>query len=232
MNRDSEPTIKPSTFDNKWEKRLINYPNTKEFQEIYGQLIEELPLPEMKLPTPIVVSLIGIPGSGKSTFSSILQEKIPALHVRSDNIGLFRLPKGKDHDYYKAYVIQHALARYYLAQGYSVIMDDNNRTRYNREKVYKMAQEFDAQTFLFFLQVSLDEALRRSDKRDIEEGRDLEFHMTRKRISFFQGQIEIPTSEELEMWNVNYKIIDANRPVYQIREILTGDSTIVSLANS
>lgn len=86
----------PSTFDNFWEQRLKDYPKTDEFKTIYSEMLNELPLPERKLKTPIVVSMIGIPGTGKSTFSKLLQEVIPAIHLRSDVIGLFKLPKGPD----------------------------------------------------------------------------------------------------------------------------------------
>ena len=110
MTGNKDKTPKPSTFDNFWEQRLSSYPQTPEFQKIYRQMLEELPLPSRRLKTPVVVSLIGIPGAGKSTFSKLLQEYIPAVHLRSDVIGLAKLSKGPNYDYYKDYVIKHALA--------------------------------------------------------------------------------------------------------------------------
>ena len=217
---------KPSTFDNFWEQRLKDYSKTEEFKAIYNEVLEELPLPGRKLKTPVVVSLIGIPGTGKSTFSKLLQEFIPAVHLRSDTIGLFKLPKGPEFDYYKAYVIKHALARYYLSRGFSVIMDDNNRTKYNRERVYKMAQSYGAKNILFFLHLPLEEALKRSQTRDAQEGRIAEFHQKKESLLNFQRQIENPTREELDKWSLTYIDIDASKSIDGIKIVLRKNQTI------
>lgn len=209
-----------STFDNFWEERLKDYPKTDEFQTIYQEMLRELPLPERKLKTPIVVSMIGIPGTGKSTFSKLLQEVIPAVHLRSDIIGLFKLPKGPDFDYYKAYVIKHALAHHYLSLGFSVIMDDNNRTQYNRERVYRMAKRYGARNILFFLHLPFEEILRRARKRDIEEGRITDFHQTRKSLLRFQKEIENPTAEEISTWNLLFVDVDMSKSVEELRKDL------------
>ena len=221
---DKEP--KPSTFDNFWEERLKDYPKTDEFKSIYKEMLDELPLPERKLKTSVVISMIGIPGTGKSTFSKLLQEVIPAVHLRSDVIGLFKLPKGPDFDYYKAYVIKHALARHYLSLGSSVIMDDNNRTQYNRERVYKMAKSYGAKNILLFLKLPLEEALRRAQKRDIEEGRINDFHQTKEALLLFQKEIENPTPEEITKWNLSYIDIDANKSVEELESDLRNNPTI------
>lgn len=221
---DKEP--KPSTFDNFWEQRLKDYPQTDEFKTIYQQMLGELPTPLRKLKTPVVISMIGIPGTGKSAFSKLLQEIIPAVHLRSDVIGLFKLPRGPKFDYYKAYIIKHALARHYLSEGFSVIMDDNNRTEYNRERVYKMAQQYGAINVLLFLHLPLEEALNRAHKRDIEEGRIVEFHQTKDALLRFQSEIEVPTAKEIDKWNLLYRDIDAGKSIEDLRDDLKKDQTI------
>lgn len=220
--------LKPSTFDNFWDERLKDYPKTDEFKEIYREMLKELPLPERKLKTPMVISMIGIPGTGKSTFSKLLQEIIPAVHLRSDIIGLFKLPQGPDFDYYKAYVIKHALARHYLSKGFSVIMDDNNRTEYNRERVYKMAKRYKAKNILFFMHLPLEDALNRAYKRDIEEGRVTKFHQTRETLLRFQTEIENPTAEEIKKWKIFYLDIDASKSIEELRSDLKNNPTFMS----
>lgn len=220
---------RPSTFDNFWEERLKNYPKTNEFKKIYNEMLKELPLPDRKLRTPIVVSMVGIPGTGKSTFSKLLQEFIPAIHLRSDVIGLFKLPRKPKLDYYKAYVIKHALARHYLSEGFSIIMDDNNRTEYNRERVYRMAKQYRAKNILFFLHLPLKEALKRAYKRDMEEGRIAKFYQTKEALLRFQAEIENPTSEEIGKWKIFYADIDTSKSVEELRGDLKSNSTFIDL---
>ncbi|MBI2314611.1 AAA family ATPase [Candidatus Daviesbacteria bacterium] len=223
----SKQESKPDSFDNYWRDRLKNYPQTTEFQQLFEQLKNELKTPDRKLARSVVVSLIGIPGSGKSTFSTLLQEFIPALHLRSDIIGLERLPKESDYDYYKAYVIQEALTRHYLGQGYSVIMDDNNRTSYNREQVYQLAQSYGARNILFNLTLPFDLAVERTQKRDAEAGRGFRLkEQTAKDLQMFQNQIEEPTPEELTKFQVLYKVIGISEPISKIRFRLKADTDI------
>lgn len=216
-------------FDNFWEERLKNYPKTSEFKKIYNEILDEIPLPEKKLETPIVISMIGIPGTGKTTFSKLLREFIPVVHLRSDTIAFIKLPKGPDFDYYKTYVIKHALARHYLSQDFSVIMDDNNRTKYNRERVYKMAKHYGAKNILFFLHLPLKDALRRAKKRDSEEGRISEFHQTKNALLTFQNQIENPTSEEIAKWDILYLDIDMKRSISELRKDLVNNPSLSNL---
>lgn len=222
----SAEEIKPGSFDNFWRDRLKEYPTTAEFQILFDELKSELKTPDRKLYRPVVVSLIGLPGSGKSTFSTLLQEFIPALHLKSDIIGLQRLPAGPDYDYYKAYVIQEALAHHYLTQGYSVIMDDNNRTRYNREQVYKLAQGYGAQNILFRLTLPFDLAVIRTQNRDEEEGGTQSEEQIRASLLIFQNQIEEPDEDELEQFQVRYKRIDTGKSLSEIRAELKKDIDI------
>lgn len=227
----NERLLRPP-FDNFWRERLRDYPKSEEFKKLFTELKEELPLPERKLEIPIVVSLMGVTGSGKSTFSQALQEFVPALHLRTDIVGLFRLPKAPNDDYYKAYVIQEALARHFLGEGYSVIMDDNNRTRYNREQVYKLAQGYNARNALFQLSVPIEVAAARANTRDTEEGRSsggITLEETKKLVQGFQQQIEEPTVEELKDYDVFYRKLDASQPISTMIGYLRKDSEFQKL---
>jgi predicted kinase len=223
--------VKPFPFDNSWEERLKTYSQTEEFKSIYDEMLNEIPLPERKLPVPLVVTLVGIPGSGKSTLSTILQERIPAVHLRSDRIGLFKLPQGLDYDYYKSYVIQHALARHFLFRGYSVIMDDNNRTRVNRERVYAMAQEYGAANIVFALHIPVDEAVRRAIPRDRADGRESKFVITPETLARYQAGTQFPTLDEVQQWDLLYRDIDSLTPLDEIRSSIHSDLEIPAPAS-
>ncbi len=227
----SHEEVRPFAFDDTWDERLKDYPESEEFKRIYLEMLDEIPLPERKLQRPVVISLVGIPGSGKTTLSALLQERIPAVHLRSDRIGLFKLPKGPDYDYYKAYVIQQALARHFLSEGHSVIMDDNNRTRLNREKVYRMAQQFGAYNLLFSLNISLEEAVRRAIPRDEADRRETEFVVTPETLARYQAGTQLPTPEEIQAWNLIYREIDSQLPLDQTREKIFGDPELLALSS-
>lgn len=216
----SRKEVPVSTFDNFWAERLSSYPATEEFNRIYNEMLNEIEVPERKLDTPVVVSFIGIPGAGKTTFAKMLKEMVPAAHLRSDIIGFTKIPKGPDYDYYKSYVIKHALARHFLKHGYSVIMDDNNRTRFNRERVYEMARDYGAKNILFRFDIKIDDALKRANARDLAEDREVNFHQTLDKLKLFQSQIEEPTQDEIDTWNVIYKRIDAGKPIHELEDII------------
>lgn len=81
---------------NTWRERLAGYSQTDEFKKLYAEHREELVVPENKLTTPLVVSFVGIPGSGKSTVAGLLQEFVPAVHLRSDVIEQAELPNPEE----------------------------------------------------------------------------------------------------------------------------------------
>jgi predicted kinase len=222
----------PHGFDNSWRFRLRDYPQSSEFINLFEELKGELTLPSRRLATPLVVSFIGIPGAGKSTLSLGMQEFVPALHLRSDVIGLERLPRGPEYDYYKAYVIQQALADFYLRDGWSVIMDDNNRTRYNREHIYQLTHGHEARNVLFALEVPIIEAVARVHAREVDHKRGLgvrskaEIH---RQLQQFQSQIEDPTKEELETSNVVFRRLDVMQPVKTLLAQIRSDRELVGL---
>lgn len=108
-------------------------------------------------------------------------------------------------------------------------MDDNNRTEYNRERVYRMAQQYGARNILFFLHLPFDEALRRAEKRDLEEGRITKFHQTKEALLRFQKEIESPTSEEITKWSLSYIHIDASKSIEELRNGLRNNPILIDL---
>lgn len=191
---------------------MSDYPESTEFKRIYAELKNELLLPSHKLAIPILVSFVGIPGAGKSTLTQGLQSFIPAVHLRSDHIAFRKLPEDPNQDYYKAYIIQEALTRYYLDEGWSVLKDDNNRFRYSREHVYQLAAGYGAKNILLYLKMPLLDAVARVREREHRDKNGVgirSFEEIRKQLQSFQDEIELPTDEELERSRVLYREIDA-----------------------
>lgn len=199
---EKEPTIQnieTDKFDDSWRERLDSYKKTEEFRSNIEVLKSELDqdLPPKKPEQKIVFIFTGIPGSGKSTIAEIIAQKLyPSIILKPDWI-FFEKLKGQIHDdYYKAYLYQEELAKLYLDEGYSVVMDDNNRTIKNREEVYKLARNNGAEPILINIKVDLNIALKRVTQKGGEKKSEKE---KLKNLEMFKNQTKIPTYDESAM---------------------------------
>ena len=142
-------------FDDHWRQRLADYPQSSDYQ-VNRQLLKseiDQSLPFKKPKRKILFLFCGIPGAGKSTLAKFIKQIHPSVVLSSCWIFFDRLKSRLENDYYQAYVYQEDLAQDYLGQGYSVIMDDNNRTVKNRTTVYRWAQKLEAQPILINIEI-------------------------------------------------------------------------------
>lgn len=219
-------------FDDKWRERLHEYPKTAEYQRLLQEYKTSLIIPERKLVRPLAASFLGVSGIGKTSVARMLQEFIPAIHLQPDVIGLQSLLNVPQYDYYKAYVIIENLADQFLADGYSVIFDDNNPTRSNREEVYRLAKRNNAHPLLFELILPFEEAVQRAAARDISEKRvsaNMDIEARRRSIAVFQSQIEKPTREEIQKYGVLHRELDMTEPLTSIAHQLTNDAELQTI---
>ncbi|HLK69845.1 MAG TPA: ATP-binding protein [Bryobacteraceae bacterium] len=87
-----------------------------------------------------LVVLVGIPGSGKSTWAR--RNGAGAVHVSQDDLIDAITPDGFDHIYCPIYkAAEEAVARAALAAGHTVIVDRTNRTRAHRQRWIRIARE-------------------------------------------------------------------------------------------
>jgi predicted kinase len=116
---------------------------------------------------PTLHLLIGLPGSGKTTLSKILQQKSDAVRVSSDDYRLLLFPKPKfsqkEHDNLYA-MIDHNV-EHLLQSGHSVVYDANLNRRMHRDEKYALAKKHNANVKLWWVQTDQD----LSKKRRIEE---------------------------------------------------------------
>lgn len=200
-------------FDSLWRERLKSYSQSPKFKENLQRLRREIDrtLPKEKPERKLVFVFIGIPGSGKGAVAQIIRKIHPSVILRSDWIFFEKLKDQIGNDYYKAYAYQEELARSYLREGYSVIMDSNNRTVKNRTEVYKWARECGAEPVLIKIDVNLETAV---DRLTIKGGEA----KTRKEkldgLKAFRSQMEEPTPEEEK--SVKIIRIDGEKPLKEI----------------
>lgn len=150
-------------FDTNWSKRLADYSKSNEFQQYFLELKEKLEqrTPEQKHGKQKVFLFIGVPGTGKSKIAEIVNDVHPSVIISTDWIFFDELRDVIGDDYYKAYVYRRELAKHFLDQGYSIVLDSNLRKERDREKIYQIAQQYKADSVLINLECPLDVAAQR-----------------------------------------------------------------------
>jgi predicted kinase len=118
------------------------------------------------------VILVGLPGSGKSTF---YRERFAATHdhVSKDLMRNARYPEKRQQD----------LITGSLAAGRSVVVDNTNPTRAERARIISLAREQGASVTGYFFDTSARDALRRNRARGGRERvPDVAIFTVRKRL--------------------------------------------------
>jgi predicted kinase len=96
--------------------------------------------PNRPLYVPLLIILVGSPGSGKTTWAR--RNCYGTVHVSQDELVDAITPGGFDHAYRPVYrEAEDAAARAGLRAGQTVIVDRTNRTRVHRERWIRIARE-------------------------------------------------------------------------------------------
>jgi predicted kinase len=107
----------------------------------------QLPKPVVD-PTLIVVS--GLPGTGKSYFSSQLAERLPFLILESDALrkSLFSTPSYSRQESSRLFQASHILIQRLLTKGIPIILDATNLSERHRERLYSIADRLGTKLIL------------------------------------------------------------------------------------
>jgi predicted kinase len=149
-----------------------------------------------------VEMLVGIPGSGKSTYAKQVISKDPSNWVRINNDDLRAMMNGSvwSQDYEKMITdARNYLIRDALKRGKNVIIDNLNLNRRHFDDVCKIAKSINAdiQVFEKAFYIELDEAMERNSKR--EGAARVPDDVVKKwwkdsggkQFKFFKGRVEI-----------------------------------------
>jgi len=141
--------------------------------------------------------LLGYPGSGKSTFSRLLEKEQGLTRVNSDDLRRYMFEDIRQiHDPANNPAVFGALdyvTERLLQAGRSVIYDANNNRRKERRKHQKMAEGAGAQMIVFWVQTPLETAWQRNDLRTPESGYPA---VPRERYDQIVRTLQAPTSDE------------------------------------
>ncbi len=117
---------------------------------------------------PLLIMLYGYPGAGKTYFARQLCEQVHAAHVQGDRIRseLFDEPR---YDKEENSVVTHLMdymAEEFLNAGLSVVYDVNAMRSTQRHELREMARRHKTQPLLIWLQIDVESAFMRANKRD------------------------------------------------------------------
>jgi predicted kinase len=101
-------------------------------------------------PTPALIVLVGLPGTGKSFFSARLAQRMEAAILESDALrkALFSSPSYSWEESAYLFSVIHKLIEQLLRQGMSVILDATNLAESAREHLYEIAERCKARLIL------------------------------------------------------------------------------------
>ena len=121
---------------------------------------------------PLLIIVLGLPGTGKSTFAKALAKKIKAAHLNTDKIRARLGLRGKYDQETKSMIYQQmlSLARMKLKDNHQVIIDGTFSSNEWRKKILGLADEFSCMISWFVMEA--DEAIiqeRISKKRQYSE---------------------------------------------------------------
>ncbi len=115
---------------------------TLSFQEAIGKVEERLPRVKATTAYPVLVMMVGLPGTGKSYLARKLAECEPFLILEADFVRktLFPNPSYSGEESTFVHRVVHALLDRFLRRGIRVIYDATNLIEWQREFVYHLAE--------------------------------------------------------------------------------------------
>lgn len=142
--------------------------------------------------------MLGIPGSGKSYFSSRLASDLPAVWLNSDAVraAMFENPTDIADPKLRYDAVFGAIdhmAEAVLGTGTSVIYDANNHWLRTRQKHYDLAEKVDAQAVLVHIKVPEEVSDERAINR-AHQGHQIK--MTPEKLKRHKRSIELPRPHE------------------------------------
>src|SRR3989344_962421 len=140
---------------------------------------------KIALNKPVLVSLYGFPGSGKSFVARNLAEQVQMAHVSADRIRseLFAKPRyDKQENAIVAHLMNYMVEEF-LGSGLSAVYDANALSAGQRRRLRELAAKHRAAYLLVWLQIDVESAFSRTQQRD-KRTTDDKFAQPQTRDSF------------------------------------------------
>lgn len=166
--------------------------NIKGFEENVQSVIENMEYIPDPVSNPVMVVLVGLPGSGKSYFGNRLRERISIARVETDWIRkfIFRTPVYNAKENNILFKTCHMLLERLLTQGVDVLFDATNLVEANRERLYNISYKTDSRLILVKMEAPSDLIFQRLEQRryhpDVQDNSDADWSIFRKMRSSFE----------------------------------------------
>ena len=127
------------------------------------------PLPE-PVARPVLMVVVGLPGSGKSHFSRRLSEKFPFLVLETDALRstLFGSPTHSQEESAYLFRVVHRLIAKLLEGNIPVLVDATNLVEYHREILYSIAEHQGAKLVLVRVEAPEEVVKQRLARREVD----------------------------------------------------------------
>ena len=140
-----------------------------DFEVAVDQIESQLSVPADRTIPPLLIVLVGLPGTGKSTLARALAQALPAAAVEYDFVRkqLFDSPTHSSQESQLVHNVCHAVIRRLLRRGVSTISDATNLIESQREFLYHVADQCDARLLVVRVAASEPVVRQRLEQRQV-----------------------------------------------------------------
>lgn len=152
-----------------------NFTKEKIFDQIFTEHVKSIKNLELEN-SPLIISFSATPGMGKTTLSKILEEKLSAVRISSDEARILFKKNGRVLEK-EGFVLNARLLEEYfsyliyrlqdVSKNYLLILD-MNLSAFNYKKLIGLTNKFEIPLFLIRLELSKEEAINRISLREME----------------------------------------------------------------
>lgn len=156
--------------------------------------------PTSKLQKPVLINIVGMPGSGKTYLLRRLAEEIGAVYLSAEKIRqeIFDKPSLSQDEEAVVKQLMLMLAEEFLKSGLSVLYDHSVSSKADRKEMREFARSQNAEPLLVWQQLDTSTAFVRTQKRDpkINDDDKYAFQLSKESFMSLTRQIQTPEGED------------------------------------
>lgn len=168
---------------------------------------------------PLLILLMGLPGTGKSHVAAYLHEKYGLSIISGENVthAIFGTEKCTAEQYAEAYQIVDYYTEQLISQGYDVVIDATNGRLAHRQQIYNAVREQKCHPFVIQLVTDDATALARVSQRGVDKNdiQNIKSDISEETYASFKQHVELPQNGE-----ESYQIISGDELFSSVDELI------------